>query len=288
LKIDEKKLLAKCDDISSTNGMFGLAITNPQNGRMMFIYNKNIMADNSYSPGSLLKMFALIACQEKKRIDMGEKHDCPGYVNEDDKICWLKKGHGELDLVGGISNSCNYYFYKFVENKLSPEIYFSVLNDYKISGITSVANLSTNDFYLTSIGLGTVIQSRPMDVLYAYNALFNDGKIFNMNGEYSGSVKQSSYVNDIIRMGMKSCYLHGTAKSIFEKTNMPDIIAKTGTGIILRNGKEDFNRNIGWVVILSPSINPTFSMLVIVENSRSSLSCDISGEIINFILKGGK
>lgn len=69
---------------------------------------------SGYPPGSVYKLIAAIAALNEKIITPAWKANCPGYFKLGRRTirCWNAKGHGTLDLVGAIKNSCNVYFYK--------------------------------------------------------------------------------------------------------------------------------------------------------------------------------
>ncbi|OHD14346.1 MAG: hypothetical protein A2086_07830 [Spirochaetes bacterium GWD1_27_9] len=285
LEINNKSLQRKCQFLKETYGELAVVITNPQNGNINFIYNKNMLFNRRYCPGSLLKPFTILTISQNNKINTEEKHTCPGYQDPEDIGCWLGVGHNELNLYGAISKSCNYYFYKFVENKLQKKDYFELMSRLNLVKNINYDKITNKEFYKAAIGLDVLIQTKPIDVIFAYNCLFNDGKLFDSTQNFVTNIDFNDYVLEIIRMGMHEGYLYGTSKTIYEKTKLPDLIVKTGTGAGTKYGLYDWTKNVGWVMILSPSQNPTFSMLVIVEKSKSSTACEVAGEIINFLLK---
>ena len=67
-----------------------------------------------YAPGSTFKMAVALAGLSARAITPGDHINCPGYLDLGDTRfhCWKKYGHGGLDLLGGLKNSCDVYFYE--------------------------------------------------------------------------------------------------------------------------------------------------------------------------------
>jgi penicillin-binding protein 2 len=67
-----------------------------------------------YPPGSTYKVAVALAALESKAIDPGTVLNCPGFIQLGDVKfhCWWKAGHGGLNVVGGIANSCDCFFYQ--------------------------------------------------------------------------------------------------------------------------------------------------------------------------------
>jgi penicillin-binding protein 2 len=66
-----------------------------------------------YSPGSTFKPNVAIAALQAGAITPQTRFFCPGYfdLGKARFYCWRRGGHGNLDLHGGIKNSCDVYFY---------------------------------------------------------------------------------------------------------------------------------------------------------------------------------
>ncbi len=66
-----------------------------------------------YPPGSIFKIpVALSALVDG--FDPSTKYTCNGHITYGGRKfnCWQTKGHGSLDMLGAIKNSCNVYFYR--------------------------------------------------------------------------------------------------------------------------------------------------------------------------------
>jgi penicillin-binding protein 2 len=68
-----------------------------------------------YPPGSTLKPFVALAGLETGVVTEHSKTFCPGWYSLPGKDhryrCWKKHGHGKVDLLKAVSQSCDVYFY---------------------------------------------------------------------------------------------------------------------------------------------------------------------------------
>lgn len=141
-------MIQKINSLEITPGMLALepcsgsvVITDPNSGEVLACvtypgydnnrlantmdtaYYRKLVADGSqplYSkatqqrtaPGSTFKLVTTAAGLEEGVIETTTTFNCTGVfdLTETPLACWLEEGHGELDLVGGIQNSCNVYF----------------------------------------------------------------------------------------------------------------------------------------------------------------------------------
>ncbi len=86
-----------------------LKLLNDRTGRPML--NKAI--SGTYPPGSIFKIVTASAALEQKRITRYTRFFCSGsYILGHTQFnCWKEGGHGSQDVVEGIKNSCNVFFY---------------------------------------------------------------------------------------------------------------------------------------------------------------------------------
>jgi penicillin-binding protein 2 len=67
-----------------------------------------------YSPGSIYKLIVALAALESKIISTHTHIHCRGHMNLGNHRfhCWKKEGHGSLNVVGALRESCNIFFYE--------------------------------------------------------------------------------------------------------------------------------------------------------------------------------
>lgn len=81
----------------------------------------NKAISGQYAPGSTYKMIVALAAMESG-ISPDFRVSCPGHMElGDNKFhCWKRGGHGLLDMVEALSQSCDVYFYE-MGRRLGPE-----------------------------------------------------------------------------------------------------------------------------------------------------------------------
>lgn len=82
----------------------------------------NFNIQSRAEPGSIFKMVPAMAALTNGVLGVTETISDMGYFkaytnrDEDAPVCWIPRGqrsrHADLNIVGGISNSCNYFFYE--------------------------------------------------------------------------------------------------------------------------------------------------------------------------------
>ncbi|MDA0240328.1 MAG: penicillin-binding protein 2 [Proteobacteria bacterium] len=67
-----------------------------------------------YSPGSTFKMIVALAALEKGVVNVNSQFFCRGHIQlgKTRFHCWKRHGHGMMDVVDAITQSCDVYFYE--------------------------------------------------------------------------------------------------------------------------------------------------------------------------------
>ena len=73
----------------------------------------NKAISGNYPPGSTFKMIVAIAALEDNLVTNEELINCPGHyeLGERKFHCWKSSGHGKKNLIEGIQESCDVFFY---------------------------------------------------------------------------------------------------------------------------------------------------------------------------------
>lgn len=71
----------------------------------------------AYPPGSTIKMSNALAALETGVMDPEETVTCNGYVEISGRRfhCWKRGGHGRVNMVGALRESCDVYFYEVAQ-----------------------------------------------------------------------------------------------------------------------------------------------------------------------------
>ena len=73
--------------------------------------NKAIQGE--YPPASTYKIVSTIAALEEGIVDKNTQFHCPGHYRYGNRTyrCWKKGGHGDVDIIKAIEQSCDVFFY---------------------------------------------------------------------------------------------------------------------------------------------------------------------------------
>jgi len=76
----------------------------------------NRALQSAYPPGSVFKIVTLAAALEGGGLTRDSHFTCNGHWTalgpEWRKVCWLRSGHGNIDIITGLTVSCNVVFYE--------------------------------------------------------------------------------------------------------------------------------------------------------------------------------
>jgi len=263
------------------------------------LYNNATQAKKA--PGSTFKPITAIAGLEEHVIDPYETINCVGRYDEVSPPikCWIFPGrHNELNVRGGIQNSCNYFFAE-VAHRLSTDnetvVYSTDMGIQKIrkylamfgldrpSGIEiseTQPNMTTEDPERSAMGQGTNAYANIQLSRYVA-ALANRGTVFELSlldkmtdaqgnlvedftPEVSGHVDIADSTWDAVQEGMRAVISDGSAKQIFKNLEV-EIAGKTGTA------QESGTRaNHAFFISYGPYTNPDICVTVNIPYGYSS------------------
>ncbi|MDD3252291.1 MAG: penicillin-binding transpeptidase domain-containing protein [Lachnospiraceae bacterium] len=262
------------------------------------LYNNATQAKKA--PGSTFKPITAIAGLEEKVIGLYDTIDDTGKYEEVSPPinCWIYPGHhGPLNVVGGIQNSCNYFFSE-VAHRLSTDengVYstdrgLATIRKYatmfgldRPSGIEiseTTPEMTTEDPERSAMGQGTNSYANVQLSRYVA-ALANRGTVFELSlldkmtdstgtlikdytPEVSGHIEIETSTWDAVQQGMRNVISDGSAKKIFKDLEV-EIAGKTGTA------QESKTRaNHAFFISYGPYTNPEICVSVNIPYGYSS------------------
>lgn len=272
----------------------------------------NYATQQKTAPGSTFKMVTATAGLEENIVGRHEEIYCSGVFNKLAPTihrCWIYSGsHGNLDVVGGIENSCNCYFYELGyrlsmnSGTFDSDYGLSRLKEYAdLYGLTSKTGIEikesdpsfSNQYSVPSaIGQGTHNYTTVGLARYV-TTIANNGICYNLtllnkvtdsNGNVVISydpkervanrvdVAQSTW--DAVHQGMREVILD---KPYFQDLAV-EVAGKTGTA------QEDKSRpNHAVFVCYAPYSNPEIAMSVrIAFGYSSSYAAEVAKDVLQY------
>ena len=267
-----------------------------------------------YPPGSTIKMAVALAGLESGIIDYKTKFFCKGVkeFGTSNFHCWSKNGHGSLNLMQAIEQSCDVYFYELglkvgidkiakMMRKLGLGQYYNIEIDDKSKGVVpniewklkrDGINWTLGETLNASIGQGYILTtplqlvtmvSRIANSKFAVNPsllISNDNKNFsdlNINKEHLKFIKKA--MEEVV-IGKK-----GTAKNYKIGSKKVEMAGKTGTvqvvriseaerekGLIKNEDRPWKKRDHALFVGYAPVLSPKYAISVVVEHGGSGSS----------------
>jgi len=304
----------------------GVVVTNDKTGEVLALvsypgYDNNRIGDGTYfsqlqadlslplynnatqtrkAPGSTFKPITAVAALEEHAVTTDETINCTGiYTDVEPPIkCWIYSGqHGPLNIVGGIENSCNFFFADLghrlsmdASGVYSPDLGLDVLRKYASmfgldhkSGV-EIAELdpqiSKEAPERSAMGQGSHAYTNVLLSRYV-SAIANKGTVFELSlldktTDSEGNLIQdytpkiSSHIDaaastwDTVQQGMREVITNGSSKRLFSDLEV-EIAGKTGTAQEARN-----KPNHAFFISYAPYDNPEICVTVNIPYGYSS------------------
>ena len=267
-----------------------------------------------YPPGSTIKMAVALAALENGIIDYNTKFYCDGAkeLGSSTFHCWAKDGHGKLNLMEAIEQSCDVYFYELglkvgidkialMMKKLGLGQYYDVEINDKSKGV--VPNIewklkrdglqwSMGETLNASIGQGYLLTT-PLQLTTMIARIAN-GKfsvtptlMMNKNKNRFEPLKINPQHLDFIKKSMERVVKgnNGTARNYQIGSKKIEMAGKTGTvqvvriseaerekGLIKNEDRPWKKRDHALFVGYAPASKPKYAITVVVEHGGSGSS----------------
>ncbi len=281
------------------------------------------MLQSLYPPGSTYKMITLFAGLESGLIDPAERVFCPGYYRFGTRAfgCWKKGGHGTVDMLQAVEQSCDVYFYR-MGLKIGLERWVEYSHKFGFGEVTGIdlsgesKGLVPDEKYLDraygknkwskglmlnfAIGQGDLLVT-PLQMAYFAMNIANEGKSFiphvkrgvqdPVTGEEEFNQPDSVQIPDIrpetyslVKRGMYMV-VHGT-HATGRSAQVRGITAAGKTGTAQNPHGEDH----AWFIGFAPFEDPQIAWCVFLENGGGggANAAPIAREIIALLLRENK
>ncbi|MCF6096595.1 penicillin-binding protein 2 [Thermovorax subterraneus] len=263
----------------------------------------NIAISEVYPPGSVFKMVTATAALEEKVTDENEKiRDRGVYWTIAPKKDWKPGGHGIVDMVKAIAESCNIYFYE-MGRRLGIDTIEKYARMYGLGKPTGIelpgeksGNVASREYKQkvfsrpedkiwypaetldAAIGQG-YHQYTPLQIATYISAIANEGYwmkpylvksivdskgnvVYERKPEVAGKVQVSKKTFEIIKRGMRGVVLPGGTAYSVFSDFPIAVGAKTGTA------QWDVKKTPhGWFVAFAPFDDPEVAVVVFIEQA---------------------
>jgi penicillin-binding protein 2 len=275
----------------------------------------NRVTQGLYPPGSVFKVITFIAAVVEGGVQPSMSYTCKGSFTLGDRAfkCWLYKkgGHGTLNLIGALANSCDVYFYQ-LGIKTGPKLIEKYARIFHLGEVTGIEMPSekkglvpspewkqnklhepwtTGDTINIAIGQGPLWIS-PLQVAFMMAAVANNGIVYqpyivntitSPRGEvvYQSRVRKKDEIKlpdeawRLLHAGLEEVVKNGTGRICQFETLK--VAAKTGTA------QNPHGNDHSWYVGYAPAENPELVVAVLVENGGSGAS--VAGPIARDMFK---
>jgi penicillin-binding protein 2 len=280
------------DPSNSLTNDFGQYVVDKEKKLPLF----NRVVQGLYAPGSTFKLITFVAALSEGGVDQDLTFYCPGYFDLGNKrfLCWNKKGHGRLNLIGALANSCNVYFYQ-LGLKIGPRLIYKYAKEFGLGEKTDIEIAyekkglipdtewklkKMNDAWRQgdtvnmAIGQGP-LWITPIQMAVYISAVANGGtvykpylveKVVTPGGEkvYQASIVKKGEVNlpenvwRLLHIALEEVVVNGTGRGCYFK-NLK-VAGKTGTA------QNPHGKDHAWFIAYAPADKPEIAMAVIVEN----------------------
>ena len=245
---------------------------------------------DAYEPGSTFKSLTCAAALDAGVTTVDDTFNCSGSIKVDgDTIrCW-KNSHGHETLAQGLQNSCNPVFVQLALRLGTERLYqylrafgLGVRNGVDLPGES--AGILINSRYVKSvdlarIGFGQSVAVTPIQMITAFSAVVNGGKlmkpyivasVLDENGETVQraaaqvvSTPISAETSAVMRELLEGVVAQGGGRNAYIEGYR--VGGKTGTAQVYIDGKVSSSVHIGSFIGFAPADNPRFAVLVIVD-----------------------
>jgi hypothetical protein len=263
----ENPVLQKLLEQRLSNCNCSVVIVDPSRGTLLASLNADPILKEKHPSSSLMKIFTLMAYAQNHNGKFPE-YFCPPSLATNSLGCWDRNGHGNVNAQKAVAYSCNVYFRQLAE-QTSAETFAGILQHFGITQATDSSNPSILHKVMT--GSTTDWNVSPFKILRAYCSIFNGGKLWKISDRSQNQIAYlpSSELRALIHSGLLEGAIHGTS-TLAKNAAGVEMLGKTGTSLMVMNGKTDFKRTQGWWIGLYPADAPEVAIMTFVRDGRGA------------------
>ena len=283
----------------------------------------NRTIQSQYPPGSIFKMVLTAAGLQEGTLTPSDSVHCQGEFPFGGRVFrdWKKEGHGTVDLMGAMAQSCDVFFYNAGLKVGAPAMakYASAFG----FGVATGIELGTEKLGLIpapkslrkgkppvwhagetvnmSIGQGQLLAT-PMQIARFMSAIANGGVLWKPRlvqrierpdrgvvwsdaGTVNGHVELNPAVWAFLRRSLWAVVNTSNGTGIAARIPGLDIAGKTGTAQTVANSKSEKGQDHAWFASFAPARDPEVVIVVLVERGGhgGSMAAPIARQIYNAI-----
>ena len=255
-------------------------VIDAQTGRVIKAINYDPASRDAFPPGSTIKPFTALTALRAGLVDENSRIRCREEYRHDDRVevCSHPRDLPPLNPAEAIAYSCNYYFAKTGE-RIKADQLAQTLTEFGFDRIVRARWQPTS-----AIGEGEFVQVTPIQLLRAYAALFNGGRLFDSESG-PAQIHVSESERAILLAGMRGAVKFGTAANADLDSSSNYVIGKTGTATQLKGF-----RSQGWFVGIAFASNKPpdpenarFAVVVYLKKGHGSEAAKVAARLIKQI-----
>lgn len=287
LSADTRKCLARklADRKVSIGERDGFAVMDPHSGRILWLKNPAVLAKQSYQPASIFKVITAYVARGQEQVDSDEIYRCRGgqKLEGDDRApvrCWLRPGHGPVNLSKALALSCNLYFAQ-LGTRLGAKAVLKGAREFGLGRSTGSdlpgeiqGSLPSGAFMeqaaRLAVGQGKGVKVTPLQVLSLIGAVANGGVLYSPRKEdpAGGPAPVRGQLSDqaalrFIRDALEEGSTFGTGSA--QKLRKLRLAGKTGTAAWSVGYKTH-----AWYMGFAPFRDPRVVMVVFVYEGQGA------------------
>jgi stage II sporulation protein D len=271
-------------------------VIDPRNGRIRLVVNPRLAFEQAFPPGSAIKPFLALTAMRAGVLSNKTLHQCRGGYNRPglELVCAHPRVDHAMTFAEALAYSCNDYF-GTISERLNESAFIGGLRAFGFGERTGInraevpGSLSSVEWDArVALGDSSGFLTTPIQLLTAYAALLNGGKLFRPKmseaEQFSPEVRATLTITSsqlaMIRAGLRGTTEFGTARDAGFDASTPAVYSKTGTSTT----SSGF-RTQGWFVAFSGQRELSVGVLVFLKRAHGSEGAVVAKPVLETALR---